>query len=844
MRGYFMPGSYPDSEASSIDSMAVNVPWYNDPPSPRRSSQPDEAVEAIRQKLEDAFHVSSAEQKKAGEGLDRLRVPGPGNWHPTSKFEFTAGQPLPWATRSRGPAVPKAEFTFGPGFGLPTSTNSPITSQNTIFSRDVPVYTPPSEFATPTDHSKDGSHFKKFWDSKPVTIPRGKGPPSLFQAPPDYNPSATFPVFTKSAAVPKPGTSEDAQPSPKTQYGYLQPPEDRMSAEPSPAKRRFGHNEGLNKSPLATPTVETFTENACPDASQEQDDEPSSKARAVPAIHSAVDFTSWAQTVLCLDAEDMVVHSRHLNELYGFFVTFTDCVVQNTKSSDQRHSTISRLNKKAAGLGELIRRITALGHKAPLYVELHGKLDMVSQQIKDAKRGLVTNERAMTRSRNMLMERLLGSLKCILENYRRKQKAISASAAELEAKNASINRLRLATLNTEDELKATKESLKVAKETVEQLQIQLQVDGLKVANDLKNIQSSQRDRLDHMLSDHKNDKKEALSAQKEQYTALIDDAEAKFRLYKDATARVEGLAKDSRKLKRDKADIVLAKAAMEKELRDLELQAKQWMTFEDAYKQVKAEFDQLEGDFNDVVAERDDLRKAKQVTPVTHSATKRATGVQDMSPAHTGVGALKSYDADLTLLEIFWRRQQHFAEMSKRQTQAEIDEVNEDITETARELAAFEPLENPDEDSESSESNDDDDVAPQPAAGNSQPLQMLDTLLAPLAPEDTTSTPNSALAHKSSRQVGALPAYGPDTRPAPKIPSIWADKAAGRIAPAASHKKAARSMNFSNVHYQGDKVSTTGAPYNVPAANNTVLGQNEGGAWGTGGRQGKVVRKN
>ncbi|KAF2825864.1 hypothetical protein CC86DRAFT_407114 [Ophiobolus disseminans] len=871
-----MPGSYPDSEASSSDSMAVNGSWPPDPPSPPRRSQPDVTMEALGQKLEEALHVSGAEQNKAGEELERPRVSHPDKRRPAPKFDSTDEQRYPYQS--------PPGFTFG----FPAPRNLSFPSQATFPSRDFTAYnTPnayaaqtyhintPSVFTTQTNHLNAVARYEKYWESRNVSLPRGKGPPSLFVASPDTKASTAFPPmsvkpevvpgeatvetlgplpFSTKGTMSKQATTEDAPLSPKVQYGYLKPPEDHVAAEPSPAKRRFGHDEGPNKSPLGTPITPTFKEYVEQNASQAQDDKPSSKPHGIPDIHSADDFKSWAQKVLHLD-EEMFANSHQFDELYKSFVTFTDRVVSNTETTSQNLAKIAKLEKDAAEMREQYAKLHSSVNNKLYFTEIEREFDQkyerrygeISKQISNLKRRVANNYRFVERLRGTLMTRLLTSLNGVLEHYGRKQRASSASAAELETKNGTINQLRLTTLGLEAELKVINESLHVAEETVEKLQKELHDDSVKATTNIKTLQLSQRERLDHMLSDHKNDKKEALSAQKEHYTALVDDAEAKFRLYKDATARVEGLEKAARNLEREKADVVLAKGALEKELQDLELQAKQSSTFEDAYKQLKAEFDQLEGDLNDAVAERDDLRKAKQITHAVLNASKLANSVQEMSPAKMGAGVIKSYDADLTLLETFWTRQLNFTEMAKRQTQAEIDEVSADIDEITRELVALNPPDELAEENESSESSDDEDVAPQPATRDAQPHQMLDTLLSPLPQDDTAPTSKPGPTQNSSRHTEALPSYGLENQPTPKKPFTWVDKATGRTAPAAGHKKAALSMNISNIQYHGDKVSTAknaGAGFGVPNPNAFVPEQDQGGAWGMVGKKGKAVRKN
>jgi hypothetical protein len=154
--------------------------------------------------------------------------------------------------------------------------------------------------------------------------------------------------------------------------------------------------------------------------------------------------------------------------------------------------------------------------------------------------------------------------------------------------------------------------------------------------------------------------------------------------------------------------------------------------------------------------------------------------------SHTAV--LKSYDEDLDLLEKYWNRQKHFAELAARLTAAELAGVDAQLTEISRRLKL---LRGPDEDSEesgsgkdNSEPDDESDAALQ-SVGEDAQTRLLDTLTQPL--HDGEALP---------------PANGSETvGHSPRKSHTWAN----RVGTAPQHHTVDRA--YTHVSYQGAGVS-------------------------------------
>jgi hypothetical protein len=739
---------------------------------------------------------------------------------PTAGFLNRARIASPVPTESE--AVHAQDQTVANRSPKPTPGDVPMPGGSTVpyLSKVVPDTTTPTAGSVPTEsraaHVQDqdaGPRPVKPYKPKHVSIPRGNGPPSLFAAVPDTTTATACPSPVQMHNARTYSATDDAQPSAKRR-AYLEIPEGEIASEPSPTKRQFGRSKAPDVAPAAKITVgsliETFRRN--PVGTYTQDPVGfSAPAHATKADNypSTMSFPEWASLAVDLYADDREAHSVHLKALHEYLVSFSNVVASNTEGRLVNEKAVSEYQVEAEAL-QKVRDAMIRPHDGdwPEFVELDRLITDVHLQQGEAKRQLANYKSEAKKCHKDLMRRMREYLEILAEYYQAKY-ANHILKTDAETKHELINQLRLASMNLEEDLKSTKGSLKVSNDTVEQLRVQRKVDELKVANATKALQDTHRAKLDKGLTDQKAEYQKELTGLKDRYATQINDAEAKFRMYKEATAQMEKFKATVQCLEREKADMLLAKAAREKELDDLERQAAQRKDFEDAYKQVKIERDQLETELNDAVAERDDLRHAIEAMPVAPSANSVAVNAKVTTAPSSGAGALKSTDRDLALLESFWAKQRNVAEMAKRETQAQIDEVEKDTNDIARELAPFEEPEESEEDTEAAEAGDEDDVTPPPPMEPPRPSQMLDTLLSPVPWGASTPVPNPAMAQGPPHQP-VVPQIGrPPTQHAPKKSMSLADRVAGRAPPAAHHEMAAQSIGASKLEkYQGDKVST------------------------------------
>jgi hypothetical protein len=160
-------------------------------------------------------------------------------------------------------------------------------------------------------------------------------------------------------------------------------------------------------------------------------------------------------------------------------------------------------------------------------------------------------------------------------------------------------------------------------------------------------------------------------------------------------------------------------------------QASTWQRYENGYKQINDQHTELQIEYNDMAAERDDLLRKLEAFPDTPKQQELTASVQSLAPMQTGT--IKSRDCDIEMLEKYWGTGRQFAEMKMRKTATDVANVDADIVEITRHLAALEkPGTSPVEDPETSESDDEHDGHTYPARSIRSQPQLLDTIARPL----------------------------------------------------------------------------------------------------------------
>ncbi|KAH7083900.1 hypothetical protein FB567DRAFT_530205 [Paraphoma chrysanthemicola] len=348
--------------------------------------------------------------------------------------------------------------------------------------------------------------------------------------------------------------------------------------------------------------------------------------------------------------------SQSIRSLHDSFVAYGNNLIDNTTTHIKHHASISNLNKE-------IRRL----EPSPTFDAL-SSVQKKKAERKSLEATMRSAQDAAAKSREGLMNAFFNELKTICKQRENAGKA-----------NAS-NKLLLQMLQLQKTSKDAVKSFRELKEDYELQIIALQFHEGKAATMLKEARDSAHEKQVQQKSEHK----EALRIQAERFQTQIDDANAKNRLHKATLIKLEEAEMKVRTVENEKAQLALAKAAVENELHDLRNQADQWKSFADGYRQIKEERDLLLGQLNDAVAERDELSKNNRADDASeaHAASK----IPLNAPTHS-VENIRVDDRHLKGVEIYWQKQLDLAEIMGRNTEAELAEVEEEISEIENILA-------------------------------------------------------------------------------------------------------------------------------------------------------------
>jgi chromosome segregation ATPase len=178
------------------------------------------------------------------------------------------------------------------------------------------------------------------------------------------------------------------------------------------------------------------------------------------------------------------------------------------------------------------------------------------------------------------------------------------------------------------------------------------------------------------------------------------------------------------------------------------------------------ENEQLTTDYNDALAELQDLNIAQDAL----TKKNQTSGTQNTSAQQHG-GTLQSYGADLDMLEAYWYRQHHFAEIAIRGKTAEIQKIDTVIAAVNRILASLSiPQREP-------------ELEPMPPVNDPNDTELYDEP-EPAPSQSTDPTPSSVprtnlLPATSEEAYPALPPARPkDAKAKAAVKDTWAKKAA------------------------------------------------------------------
>jgi transketolase len=163
----------------------------------------------------------------------------------------------------------------------------------------------------------------------------------------------------------------------------------------------------------------------------------------------------------------------------------------------------------------------------------------------------------------------------------------------------SANVLKLKKLNLEAELESTKQKLGWSESTAERSTQELKDAESTHRTELGTDRENHYDHLKEIRVKHAREQEVALSKLKVRYTQQIDDANAKLRLHKRTMVQNEELQKMIYNLEREKSNLVVAKAAVEKRLQDLKNEVVELRSYKPGYKQIESGRNDFERKYND-----------------------------------------------------------------------------------------------------------------------------------------------------------------------------------------------------------------------------------------------------
>ncbi|KAH9871451.1 hypothetical protein IAQ61_005630 [Plenodomus lingam] len=217
---------------------------------------------------------------------------------------------------------------------------------------------------------------------------------------------------------------------------------------------------------------------------------------------------------------------------------------------------------------------------------------------------------------------------------------------------------RLSTAITERDSAFAVHQHKLAEEAAQKtrLENELAAKASELSLQENTFQTKYREKMNEKLASLKQEQERAVQIQKQKYEAQIDIAHSRAPLYAEAESKLSVLERQIKQLVKEKVDLNMAKATLEKQLHDIKARGKQLQSFEDAYEQVKREFDELQSTYNDVEVERDEL---KQQLSALKNELKISTDARLDAPdsRRTNGNAQRPEDEHTRSVAVHWENQ-------------------------------------------------------------------------------------------------------------------------------------------------------------------------------------------
>ncbi|CAO2655189.1 Nn.00g102530.m01.CDS01 [Neocucurbitaria sp. VM-36] len=340
--------------------------------------------------------------------------------------------------------------------------------------------------------------------------------------------------------------------------------------------------------------------------SKNQDHEPShATSPAKLSLTSLIpdDLLSWVREFLDLEAPNMGPLQTDLKTLHGSIILFMEEILQSADVNARTGASIlamqdniSQFESVPSATNNTVSKREALAHDTQDY------------------RQRITNLEAQTKSNESTLDKVTNTFaKNVLIPLQTYSRLNNLSwEARIDGKNNYISELRTKMLGLEQDLVKQKKDLTGVKDWSEKLSSELMTKEAILST--QHIEH--RKKMDSKIAEKDIERDEALRTQALKYRAKIANAEEAELRCKKATTQTEDLYLKIECLEKEKIALNLAKAAAEKEYRDLVTQADQWKSYKDAHDQIKTEFEELQIAYNDAITERDELLERCQALEV------------------------------------------------------------------------------------------------------------------------------------------------------------------------------------------------------------------------------------
>lgn len=424
-------------------------------------------------------------------------------------------------------------------------------------------------------------------------------------------------------------------------------------------------------------------------------------------IRALDDFLHWAGTTLGLTKVDITLYSEQSKAVYDSITTFMADTSQNAALTFGHTLEFYALESQ-------IEQLKAEAHKTKLKTpapdmtdeevlsglqasrvtgeQLNNQIRQLCEQKGKIRCALLTAENSAINMRHQLMIQLLEWLRNIHKHQTpRKPDGDSSAEHNADTKRTDIEGVGRHILKLEEELSDTRSILLSAqsdsaklKSIIDDQLVQLNDAKTTAANEVRQLQRSHRSTLDQKLHVWKEEQDTAVGVVKRKFQGQIAAAEAKLKEHAKATTRIEDLERKLHGLQQDNTHLGLAKAAVEKNFQTLSLEVHGWKSYKDAYEQITTELDQLEVDYNDVVAERDELL-------LSRGAFGNASEYKNEDDNTPGPAAFKKGTSTLDVeaqqfLVTSWNRQIQLKEMAIIEKRTQIEEVDTEMLDLTQQL--------------------------------------------------------------------------------------------------------------------------------------------------------------